>query len=149
MKAYLWFILRKTISALRERWDLTLENVALKHLPQSVELPCHSEWRIAVEPISCQSKLRLRHQTTIAPVSVADRGPPCSKPSKPLLKESSPSMRADAVSCPITIRYGTRVRCRKTSEAIYQRCQPSDSESKGRQVLRMYRFQCRSDPLAA
>ena len=31
MKAYLWLIFRKTVSALRERWDLTLENVALKH----------------------------------------------------------------------------------------------------------------------
>ncbi len=31
MKAYLHLILRKIVPALRERWDLILENVALKH----------------------------------------------------------------------------------------------------------------------
>lgn len=31
MKAYLWLILRKIVSALRERWHLRLENIALRH----------------------------------------------------------------------------------------------------------------------
>ena len=41
-----------------------------------LSLPANSAGRIVDEPVSCQSIHRLRHQTVIAPVGFAGRGPP-------------------------------------------------------------------------
>ncbi len=53
-----------------------------------LDLPANSAGRIIDEPVSCKYIHRLRHQTVIAPVGFAGRGPPVVKP--PLNDSSSP-----------------------------------------------------------
>ena len=64
-------------------------------------------WDIVDEPISCQSKPRLRHQKVIVLVGFSSRGPPSVKP---LFNESAPFGTLVAVWCPVTIGYTPRVR---------------------------------------
>lgn len=83
-----------------------------------LSLPATSGRRIIDEPVSCQSIHRLRHQTVIAPVGFAGRGPPVVKP---LLNDSSFPGTPVAVVCPTPIgctdTYGFR--WRKVTQTIH------------------------------
>ena len=83
-----------------------------------LSLPATSGRRIIDEPVSCQSIHRLRHQTAIAPVGFAGRGPPVVKP---LLNDSSFPGTPVAVVCPTPIgctdTYGFR--WRKVTQTIH------------------------------
>ncbi len=59
--------------------------------------PATSVGRIADEPTSCQSILRFRHQTVIAPVGYSGRGPPVVKQ---IFNNSSSVGTSVAVVCP-------------------------------------------------
>ncbi len=67
-----------------------------------LDLPATSADRIIDEPVSCQYIHRLRHQTVIAPVGFAGRGPPVVKP---LLNDSSSPGTSVAVVRPTPISY--------------------------------------------
>ena len=67
-----------------------------------LDLPATSAGCIIDEPVSCQYIHRLRHQTVIAPVGFAGRGPPVVKP--PLNDSSSPGTSV-AVVRPTPISY--------------------------------------------
>jgi len=108
--------------------------------------PATTAEHIVDESASCQSILRLRHQTVIAPVGFAGCGPPLVKP---LFNDSSPSITPVAVLCPINIVYPTRFRWRKVSKTIHRRCHPPNSQHKDPHASSRYHFRCRSDRLAA
>jgi hypothetical protein len=94
-------------------------------------LPATSAGRIVDEPVSCHSIPRLRHQTVIAPVGFAGRGPPVVKP---LLNEPSSPGTPVAVVCPTPIGYTDTYsfRWRKVTQTIH-----------------LHHFPHRSDRLAA
>ncbi|MCP4189603.1 MAG: hypothetical protein GY768_03130 [Planctomycetaceae bacterium] len=87
--------------------------------------------RIVDEPVSCQSILRLAHQTVTVPVGFASRGPPVVKP---LFNKSSPFGTLVAVVCPTPIGYADKysLRWRKFTQTIH-----------------LHHFPHRSDRLAA
>ena len=64
--------------------------------------PATSVGRILIVPVSCHSIPRLRHQTVIAPVGFAGRGPPVVKQ---LFNDSSSPGMPVAVVCPAPIGY--------------------------------------------
>lgn len=92
-----------------------------------LSLPALSGGRIVDEPVSCQSIHRLRHQTVIAPVGFAGRGPPVVKP---LLNDSSSPGTPVAVVCPTPIgctdTYGFR--WRKVTQTIHPHHFPHRSD---------------------
>jgi hypothetical protein len=83
--------------------------------------------RIEVEPTSCQPILRLRHQTVVAPVEFAGRGPPIAKP---LFNDSSSIGTPVAVVCPKTIGYTDTYsfRWRRVAQKIHLRHYPQRSD---------------------
>jgi len=103
-------------------------------------------WHIVNEPISCQSKPRLRHQKVIVLVGFSSRGPPSVKP---LFNESAPFGTRVAVWCPVTIGYTPRVRWGEVTKTIYRRRHPHDKELKDRRTIPMHHVRNRSDRLAA
>jgi hypothetical protein len=85
-----------------------------------LSLPASSEGRIADESVSCHSIPRLRHQTVIAPIDFASRGPPVVKP---LFNDSSPTATPVTVVCPTHIGYTDTYsfRWRKVAQTIHLR----------------------------
>lgn len=80
--------------------------------------PATTARRIVDEPVSCQSILQLRHQTVIAPVGFAGRGPPVVKQ---LFNDLSPAGTPVAVVCPAPIGYTDTYsfRWRKVTQTIH------------------------------
>jgi hypothetical protein len=80
--------------------------------------PATTARRIVDAPVSCQSVLRLRHLTVIAPVGFAGRGPPVVKQ---LFNDSSSPGTPVAVVCPTPIGYTDiySFRWRKVTQTIH------------------------------
>jgi hypothetical protein len=88
--------------------------------------PVTTAGRIVDEPVSCQSILRFRHQTVIAPVGFAGRGPPVVKQ---LFNDSSSPGMFVAVVCPAPIGYTDKysLRWKKVTQTIHLHHFPNQS----------------------